>query len=173
MTIHSSTADAVRIRPAGRHEARAVAEVHIQADRETYQSIFGANFEALEIRSSELRWAAALAAGGVLLVAVEDEQIVGFAHATPNWMSALYVLATHLRRGIGLDLLVALCAALGARGVSEIGFKAVAGNVNAIAFYDAVGARITGRQTQGQGEAAWEDILFTLATDAPAAFRRG
>ena len=37
----------------------------------------------------------------------------------------------------------------------------------------AVGARITGRQTTGEGEAAWEDVLFTLATEAPAAFRRG
>jgi hypothetical protein len=49
----------------------------------------------------------------------------------------------------------------------------VAGNANAIAFYGAVGARIAGRETQGEGDAAWEDIVFTLATDAPAASRRG
>jgi GNAT superfamily N-acetyltransferase len=173
MPSHSSTAGAVRIRSARADEALAVAEVHVQADRETYRPIFGAHFEAVELGRSELRWEAALAAGDVLLVAVEDGRIVGFAHATPAWMSALYLLETHLRRGIGLDLLVALCEALRARGVAEVGFKAVAGNTGAIAFYEAVGARITGRQTQGEGEAAWEDILFSLATDAPAAFRRG
>lgn len=173
MPSYSSTGGAVRIRPARADEALAVAEVHVQADRETYQPIFGAHFEGVEIGRSELRWEAALAAGDVLLVAVEDGRIVGFAHATPTWMSALYLLETHLRRGIGLDLLVALCEALRARGVAEIGFKAVAGNRGAIAFYEAVGARITGRQTQGEGEAAWEDILFSVATDAPAAFRRG
>ncbi len=150
-----------------------MAEIHVQADRETYQPIFGAHFEAVEIGRSELRWEAALAAGDVLLVAVEEGRIVGFTHATPTWMSALYLLGTHLRRGIGLGLLVALCEALQARGVAEVGFKAVAGNSGAIAFYEAIGARIIGRQTQGEGEAAWEDILFSLATDAPAAFRRG
>ena len=37
--------------------------------------------------------------------------------------------------------------------------------------FEAVGARITDREMQGEGAAAWEDIVFTLATDAPAAFR--
>jgi ribosomal protein S18 acetylase RimI-like enzyme len=173
MIRHSSTAGDIRIRPARADEALAVAAVHIRADRETYQPIFGAQFKAVELAGSELRWAAALAAGDVLLVAVEDERIVGFAHATPTWMSALYLLATHQRRGVGLDLLVALCEVLRARGVAEVDFKAVAGNTGAIAFYQTVGARITGRETQGEGAAAWEDILFTLATEAPAAFRRG
>jgi GNAT superfamily N-acetyltransferase len=173
MTRHSSTAGDIRIRLARAGEAPAVAAAHILADRETYQPIFGAHFEQVELARSEQRWATALAAGDVLLVAEEGEWIVGFAHATPTWMSALYLLATHQRRGIGVDLLVTLCEALRARGVAEVGFKAVAGNTGAIAFYQAIGARITGRQTTGAGEAAWEDVLFSLATDAPAAFRRG
>ncbi|HLY78892.1 MAG TPA: GNAT family N-acetyltransferase [Caulobacteraceae bacterium] len=154
-------------------EVVAVAQLHVQADRETYQPIFGAHFEAADLDLSQLRWDVALAAGDVLLVALEDGRMVGLAHATPTWMSALYLLSTHIRRGIGLRLLVALCEALQARGVAEIGFKAVAGNTNAIAFYQAVGAQIVGRETQGEGDAAWEDIVFSLATDAPAAFRRG
>jgi GNAT superfamily N-acetyltransferase len=173
MTEHPSTTGAVLIRPARADEALAVAEAHVRADRETYAPIFGPQFEAVEIGRSQLRWDAALGAGDVLLVAIEAERIVGFAHATPSWMSALYLLATHLRRGIGLRLLVALCEALRARGVAEIGFRAVADNAGAIAFYEAVGARIAGREMQGEGAAAWEDIVFTLATDAPAAFRRG
>ena len=163
MSTHPSTSGAIRIRSAGPDEASAVAEVHIQADRETYLPIFGAYFEAVEIAGSERRWATALVAGDVLLVAAEDERIVGFAHATPTWMSALYLLATHQRRGVGLDLLVALCEALRARGVAEIGFKAVAGNTGAVAFYEAVGARITGRETQGEGEAAgWRHAGYRI-----------
>ncbi len=172
MATHSSTADVV-IRPAQDDEAPAVALVHVEADRETYQPIFGPRFEAVDIDRSQLRWDTALAAGDVLLVAVETGRIIGFAHATPAWMSALYLLASHQRRGIGLRLLVALGEALRARDVAEIGFRAVADNANAIAFYEAVGARIVGREIQGEGDAAWEDILFTLATDAPAASRRG
>jgi ribosomal protein S18 acetylase RimI-like enzyme len=174
MAIHLSTADAgIVIRPVEADEAPAVALLHVQADRETYQPIFGPHFEAVDIDRSQLRWDTALFAGDVLLVAVEGGRMVGFTHATPTWMSALYLLASHHRRGIGLRLLVALCAALRARGVAEIGFNAVADNTNAIAFYEAVGARIVGRETQGEGEAAWEDIVFALDIDAPAASRRG
>jgi|HubBroStandDraft_5_1064220.scaffolds.fasta_scaffold46389_2 GNAT superfamily N-acetyltransferase len=172
MSNHPSTSGAVTIRPAGADEAMAIAEVHVRADRETYEPIFGRHFEEVDIDRSQLRWDTALSAGDVLLVAVEEDRIIGFAHATPTWMSALYLLASRHRRGIGLALLIALCEALRARGVTEIGFKAVADNVNAIAFYAAVGAKAVGRDTQGDGDAQWEDIVFTLATDAPAASRR-
>jgi ribosomal protein S18 acetylase RimI-like enzyme len=150
----------------------AIAKVHIRADCETYQPIFGPHFEAVDIDVSQLRWDKALGAGDVLLVAVEEDCIVGFAHATPTWMSSLYLLASHQRRGLGLALLVELCEALQARGVTEIGFKAVTDNTNAIAFYEAVGARAVGHEMQGEGEAQWEETLFKLATDAPAASRR-
>jgi L-amino acid N-acyltransferase YncA len=171
MSTHPSTTGAALIRPARPDEALAIAQVHILADRETYEPLFGAHFEAVDIDRSQLRWDTALSAGDVLLIAEAAGRIVGFAHATSTWMSAIYLLATHLRRGIGLDLLVALCEALQARGVAEIGFKAVATNVNALAFYDAVGATAVGRETQGEGAGRWEEIVFTLATDAPAAFR--
>jgi L-amino acid N-acyltransferase YncA len=171
MSTHPSTTGAVLIRPARPDEALAVAQVHIQADRETYEPLFSAHFEAVEIDRSQQRWDAALSAGDVLLVAEEAGRIVGLAHATPTWMSSLYLLSTHLRRGIGLDLLVALCEALQVRGVAEVGFKAVSTNVNALAFYDAVGAKAVGRETQGEGEGRWEEIVFALDTAAPAAFR--
>jgi GNAT superfamily N-acetyltransferase len=172
MSNDPSTSGAVRIRPAGPDEAMAIAKAHVRADRETYQPIFGLHFQEVDIDGSQLRWDTALGAGDVLLVAEEDGEIVGFAHATPTWMSSLYLLASHQRRGLGLALLLMLCEWLQARGVTEIGFKAVTNNTNAIAFYEAVGARAIGRETQGEGAARWEETLFKLATDAPAAFRR-
>ena len=167
----SAVAD-VAIRPVGAEEALAVARTHVQADRETYRPIFGPAFREVELGLSQLRWDAALGAGDALLAADEAGRIIGFVHASPTWMSALYLLASHLRRGIGLRLLCALCEALQDRGVAEIGFQAVAENVDAIAFYEAIGAKAVGRKREGEGDATWEDIVFTLATDAPAAFRR-
>jgi GNAT superfamily N-acetyltransferase len=165
MSADPSTTSAVLIRPARPDEAAAIAAVHVQADRETYQQIFGARFRAVEIDRSQLRWDTALSAGDVLLVGVEAGQIVGFAHATPMWMSALYLLASHRRRGIGARLLATLCQELRGRSVAEIGFQAVADNAGAVAFYRAMGARAVGRKLEGEGDEAWEDIVFTLATD--------
>jgi GNAT superfamily N-acetyltransferase len=172
MSSRPSTAE-LSIRPVAPDEVLAVAATHVQADRETYAPIFGASFQEVEIGRSQLRWDAALGAGDVLLAAVADGRIVGFVHANSTWMSALYLLASHHRRGVGLRLLVALCDQLQARGVAEIGFQAVADNAGAVAFYEAVGAKAVGRKLEGEGDHVWEDILFTLATDAPAAFRRG
>jgi hypothetical protein len=56
--------------------------------------------------------------------------------------------------------------------VTEIRFDCVAINDNAIAFYEAMGARWTGREWRGEGDDAWEEVLFALATDGPAALRR-
>jgi len=171
MPSRPSTAELL-IRPITADEVLAVATTHVRADRETYEPIFGAKFREVEIGRSQLRWDTALGAGDVLLAAVVSGRIIGFAHATATWMSALYLLASHHRRGIGLRLLVALCDELQTRGVSEIGFQAVAGNAGAIAFYQAVGAKAVGRKLEGEGDEAWEDIVFTLTIDAPAAFRR-
>jgi GNAT superfamily N-acetyltransferase len=153
---------AVVIRPARREEAHAIALVHVRADRETYAPIFGAGFQEVALEESRLRWETALAAGDVFLVAEDEGRIVGFGHATNDWMSALYLVATHLRRGIGSRLLAALRAELRARGAAEVGFKAVAGNERALAFYAAQGAREIDRRRQGEGDAGWEDVHFVL-----------
>jgi GNAT superfamily N-acetyltransferase len=161
------------IRPVRPGEAPAVARTHIQADRETYAPIFGERFREVTFAESLARWETALAAGDVFLAATDAERIVGFAHAAGAWMSALYLLASHQRRGIGARLLARLCDDLRPRGVNEIGFQAVADNTGALAFYEAMGARRTGVKLEGDGEDAWEDVVFVLATDAPAALRRG
>ena len=162
----------MEIRRVRADEAAAVARVHVRADAETYRPLFGAHFQAVPTSESVARWEAALAAGDVFLVAEDAGAIVGLAHAHGDWMSALYLLAPFQRRGVGRALLSELCAAVQARGVAEIRFDCVATNDNAIAFYEAMGARRTGRRSAGEGDAAWEELLFALATDGPAALRR-
>ncbi len=163
----------MEIRQAHADEAEAVARVHVQADTETYRPLFGAHFHAVPTDESLARWEAALAAGDAFLVAEDEGQIVGFVHAHDDWMSALYLLASHRRRGLGMALLSELCGAVQARGVAEIRFDCVATNDNALAFYEAMGARRTGREWKGEVEEAWEEVLFALATDGPPALRRG
>ncbi len=163
----------VTIRDATAADVAAIAATHVQADDETYRPIFGERFRIRTLAESEARWRNALAAGDVLLVAEEGGQVVGLAHAHGAWMSALYLLASHHRRGIGAALLGALCRAVQARGIAQIQFDCVDGNLRAIAFYEAIGAHGIGRQSNGEGALAWEEIVFALATDVPAALRRG
>ncbi len=162
----------MQIRPVNAGEALAVARVHTQADAETYRPIFGARFLAVSIETSLARWDAALTVGDVFLAAEDEGAIVGLSHAHGDWMSALYLLAAHQRRGVGARLMAALCEAVRARGVAEIRFQCVAANENAIAFYEAMGARRIGRKSEGEGDDAWEEVLFALATDGPVALRR-
>ncbi|HEY3796961.1 MAG TPA: GNAT family N-acetyltransferase [Caulobacteraceae bacterium] len=154
------------IRPATLDDAAEVARVHVQADRETYQAIFGRKFREVELSQSQARWTAALVADAVFLVAEDDGAIVGFAQAHENWLSALYLLASHRRQGMGARLLAEVRQQLAARGVAEIGFQCVADNAAAIAFYEAQGARQTGRKLEGEGDDAWWDVVFVLATSA-------
>ena len=162
----------MEIRAVRQREASAIAEVHVQADAETYRPIFGPRFRAVPLDESLARWQAALAAEDLFLAATENGAIVGFAHAHGDWMSALYLLAAYQRRGFGAALLAALCGELHTRGVAEIGFDCVAENARAIAFYEAMGARPVGRQQRGEGANAWEELIFALPTDSPA-LRRG
>jgi GNAT superfamily N-acetyltransferase len=152
-------------------DVAAVASAHVQADRETYAPIFAGKFREVELARSQARWTAALVADAVFLVAVDDGRIVGFAQAHENWLSALYLLASHHRRGLGARLLTEARARLAARGVREIGFQCVAANTAAIAFYEAQGARQVGRKLEGEGDEAWEDVIFALATKGSAASR--
>jgi len=152
----------VLIRPVRLHEAHAVAQVHVQADRETYAPIFGASFREVAFERSLQRWQTALAAGDVFLAAEAEARIVGFAHSTDTWMSALYLLAPHVRQGIGSRLVEAVRSELRARGVREVGFTAVAQNAGALAFYAAMGAQPVERRWEGEGAEAWENIDFVL-----------
>jgi GNAT superfamily N-acetyltransferase len=163
----------MEIRPVRQGEALTVAHVHVQADGETYRPLFGRSFHAVALADSLARWERALELEDVFLAATDEDRLIGLAHASGAWMSALYLLASHRRRGIGARLLATLCEAVRLRGVAEIGFGCVSTNADAIAFYEALGARQVGRQRMGEGEDVWEDVIFTLATDAPAAFRRG
>lgn len=154
----------ITLRPARTDEAEAVARTHVEADWETYSPIFGPKAHRVDLAVSVVRWTSALAAGDILLVAIEDDPIVGLGHARNDWMSALYLLASHRRRGIGTRLLTEIRRRLADRDVKTFGFQVVAANHDAIAFYKSQGARRLGSRMEGAGEDAWEDYVYEIAT---------
>jgi ribosomal protein S18 acetylase RimI-like enzyme len=162
----------MQVRAARADETAAIAVLHVRATRETYAPILGARAERRDFDQSRARWEAAIASGDILLVAAEADVIVGLLHVEGDWMQSLYLASSHHRRGIGTRLLAAAGAELKARGVDEFGFRCVAENLGAIAFYEAIGARRVGRSSEGEGADAVEHVAFVLTTDAAAALRR-
>lgn len=162
----------MEIRPARADEAAAIAATHVRVTWETYAPILGVRAERRDLEQSRARWQAAMAAGDILLVALDAGAVVGLVHVQGDWMQSLYLAASHHRRGVGTRLLASACTELKARGVDEVGFRCVAENLGAIAFYEAVGARPVGRNSDGAGANAVEHVVFALASDAPAALRR-
>ena len=154
----------IQIREATPADIPEIARVHARADWETYSTLFGAAAYALDVVECERRWRRALRDGGVLLVAVEGGVIVGLGHAYANRIGALYLLASHQRRGIGRAMLERLLQALCERGVTEAQFDVVAVNAGAISFYRAQGARPVGRLINRDPRGDTEDLVFAIAT---------
>jgi ribosomal protein S18 acetylase RimI-like enzyme len=154
----------IEIRGATLKDIPDVARVHAQADWETYAPLFGAQAYALDVAACEQRWRRALDDGGVLLVAADQERIVGLGHAHADRIGALYLLASHRRQGIGKALLAQLLGALDERGIAEARFDVVAVNAAAIAFYRAQGAREVGRCVHSDARGSTEDLIFAIAT---------
>jgi len=94
----------------------------------------------------------------------DDEIVVGFCHAWHATMTTLHLLASHHRRGIGRALLQRLLATLAARGEAEVTFNVLGANANAIALYQAQGARHLRYEVAMEAEGPAEDIVFAIST---------
>jgi ribosomal protein S18 acetylase RimI-like enzyme len=159
-----TTAELIEIRKATLDDIPAMARVHVQADWDTYSALFGSRAWALELGESECRLRRVLCDGDILLVASDGDPIIGLGHAGGNRISALNLLHSHQRRGIGRALLASLLAALNKRGVAEARFDVAAINVNAIRFYRAVGAYPIGRCINRDPRGDTEDLVFAIPT---------
>lgn len=146
-------------------DAPAIAEVHLHSHRETYVPLVGEKDYWPADRAERLQhWQALLAGEDIVLVASEGGRIVGFAHALGARITTLYILASHHRRGIGRALLMQLCRALASRGVATASLAVLTVNVQAIAFYKALGAKEAGIITIEEGPIRYEDLLFEIPT---------
>jgi ribosomal protein S18 acetylase RimI-like enzyme len=156
----------IRIRRATPDDADAIAEVHAQSRRETYDPIFGAAAVHPTLDAQRAKWRQALAGRGVLHVAVDGERVVGFGHALDGTLTTLYVLAAHHRQGIGRRLLHQLLHDIQAQGHAELRFNVLARNANAIAFYESQGARLVERVIVEEHGLRAEDVVYVLPVGA-------
>jgi ribosomal protein S18 acetylase RimI-like enzyme len=154
----------IEIRKAKIDDVPALARVHVQADWDTYAPLFGCRAYALELIECELRWRRALYDNDTLLLASDGAEIVGLGHAKGARISALYLLRSHQRRGIGKAMLSALLEAMNQRGVVEARFDVVASNEGAIAFYRSCGAYPVGETIHRDRRGDTTDVVFAIST---------
>ncbi len=154
----------IRIRAAHAEEAEALAQAHHEADWEAYAPLFGDRAKRIDAAATLQRWRDALAGGDIVLAALEGEAVIGVAHIRSEVLRALYLRASHWRRGIGRRLLQRAVAAARSRGVAELRFNVVETNARAIAFYESFGARRCARTLQRDADGdEWWDFEYLLA----------
>lgn len=141
----------VRIADARPEDARAVAEVHVAAWRETYAGLIPDRaLDALSVPERTALWRRVIEGGGWVIVAREGERVVGFASggaardadAAPadGEILALYLRKTHHGRGTGRALFTAACRRLARDGFRSLRLWVLAGNPTR-GFYRRMGGR--------------------------------
>lgn len=99
-----------------------------------------------------------------LLVATEDEEIVGFIHG--HWAGdtgiilRLYVYPDHRNQGIGGDLFEAISDNLEERGVDTLRGMALAENDTATGFFEDQGMVQVGSETTAIAGTQYEEAVF-------------
>lgn len=79
---------------------------------------------------------------GDIFVAVDEERVVGFGEAVPGEIRAIYVDPAEARKGIGTVL---MHHAMRIAGHTAHGTIALVSSLNAVAFYERFGFRVTRR----------------------------
>jgi GNAT superfamily N-acetyltransferase len=152
-------AERIRVRPARRSDAEALARIHVEAWRESYRTILGPAAARPDALARRLRlWRRLLARprqGGAVFVAELDGEPVGFGSCGPQReddrladgeIYALYLLRRAHRRGLGRALMAAMARTLLAHGMGSADCWALEGNAPALRFYAAMGGRAEARR---------------------------
>ena len=148
----------VTIRDATIADAHAIAEVHVASWRWAYRDLLPeAVLVGLSVDARAEMWSSLLGdpdERSVVLVAVEDAAVVGFASAgpsrdsdAPGWEAevfSLYLVEHVTGRGLGRELFAALAAALRDRGFERATLWVLEANERTRRFYEAAGWRLDG-----------------------------
>lgn len=154
------------VRPAIVDDAEGIAKVHVRGWQEAYAGLLAK--EVLDRQSVARRmreWTEYLKeppGHRWTFVAIDPAQgIVGFAGAHrarpapygPTFkITVLYILQSHLRRGLGRQLIHALARALAEAGPGAVALWSLEANRPARAFYAAIGGRLTAILAERQGD---------------------
>jgi GNAT superfamily N-acetyltransferase len=163
----------LRIRPARLADAEAIAQVHVQAWRETYRGLIPESILAgLSVAGRVRAWSDMIGAGDAapaVLVAEQGGTIVGFASAraapdtllaTDGELTSIYLLDGHKRRGTGRVLFEQLVIWLRERGCRSLGLWVLDSNTGARAFYTALGGRTGPRKIDERTEVSLHEIAY-------------
>lgn len=127
----------IALRRATAEDAAALARLHAEVHRETYQPIVGDAYRAASETERNASWQTALGrAASHTWLAVDENAIVGFGQASGDEIATIYLLRSHHRRGIGRTLLRALLADLRRAGHAQARIGVFDRNHAAIAFYE-------------------------------------
>jgi ribosomal protein S18 acetylase RimI-like enzyme len=159
--------DEIAIRRAQAGDAAAIAVVHVAAWRETYAGLVPERmlraFSVAERtrRSHRILTAPDPVRESAVFVAVRpDGAIAGFgscgrqpaaalaADGFAGEFSALYLLATQQRQGVGRRLMAIMAQDLLARGMRGAALWVLCDNTPARRFYEALGAQVVGRRVE-------------------------
>ncbi|PWB82944.1 MAG: GNAT family N-acetyltransferase [Methylocystaceae bacterium] len=151
---------AIEIRPATDADAEAIAAVHVAAWRETYEGLAPAEvLAALSVEERAARWRAVLSEpdaptrSAVFLALAEDGSAAGFASCGPQRrealsaagykgeFSAVYILKSAQRRGVGRRLMALMAENLLARSLDRASLWVLRNNFPSRRFYEALGGR--------------------------------
>jgi GNAT superfamily N-acetyltransferase len=143
------------IRAAVPDDARAIAQVRIDAWRATYKGMIpDAYLAAMSVADSTTLWSRVLTAASnkaSVFVAANGGDIVGFAagnllaepkHGLDAELTAIYLRRDSQRAGVGRRLLAAVVAAERAQGATGLLTWVIAANKGARAFYERLGAEL-------------------------------
>ena len=173
------------IAPAGPADADALARVHVQAWRETYNGILPpAYLQGLSIPLQARRWRRRLLMDNEFTLIADDGQGVA-GYCSGDWarpptadgegeISTLYVLRRAQGQGVGRALLTGAARVLAARGATSLVIWVLRDNAPARSFYEHLGGcgEVTGGEWVGGGLVAsvgyrWPDLKGWLESPLP------
>lgn len=144
----------MRVRPAIPEDAAGIARVHVESWNAAYRGLIPD--EIIDARTVDVRleqWASAVANPHRIIYVACDEggEVHGFASALlfdepdrgfQSYLQTLYVSSDVWGRGIGRELVRAICGRLCADGAKNMALHALRLNPRARAFYEGLGARL-------------------------------
>ncbi len=156
-------AHAYIVTPAGPDDVYVLAQVHVQAWRETYPGILPqAYLDRLSVPIHATRWMSRLIDGDEITLAAEGpDGLVGYASgdtvtrrgpaSADGEITTLYLLRRAQGHGLGRQLMTSLARALAARGAQSLVIWVLRDNLRARGFYEAMGGVLAGERMERVG----------------------
>ncbi|HMK79702.1 MAG TPA: GNAT family N-acetyltransferase [Xanthobacteraceae bacterium] len=159
------------VRRAGPADVEAIAQVHVQAWRESYPDLLPwSEIDARPLETRAAQWRNTLIQlDRPTFVADEDGAVAGFVSggtvmwsglSTDGEVSALYLLDAIKRRGFGRALFGAMLGELAARGIRSAGLRVLTANAPARRFYEAMGGRLGESRLDRRGEFVFDEVAY-------------